>query len=67
VAPLAVSVAEVPAQTVAELTVTVGLMFTVTVVVLLPEQDPSVPLTVYTDVAVGVTVIAFAFEPVFHV
>lgn len=46
-APLAVSVAVAPEQTVAELTVTVGIGLTVNTEVLLPEHPEVVPVTVY--------------------
>jgi hypothetical protein len=60
VAPLAVKVAEVPAQTVALFTVTVGVGLTVTWLVSAPVHPLDVPVTVYVIVAVGLatTVVA---------
>jgi hypothetical protein len=49
-----------------ELTTTVGVAFTVTVVVFTFVQPPLVPDTVYTVVEDGVTLIAFVVAPVFH-
>ena len=45
-APLAVKVAVLPEHIVTEFTVTVGVGFTVTVEVLVPEQPAVVPVTV---------------------
>ena len=55
-APVAVNVAEFPAQIVAEFTVITGVDTTVTVDVAVAEQVPAVPVTVYTAVVVGVAV-----------
>lgn len=66
VAPLAVNVAELPAQTVAELTLTVGVVFTVTVVVFKSEQFPLVPVIVYAVVEEGDGLITAVLAPVFH-
>ena len=53
-APLAVSVVLLPAQiVVVPDTVIVGIGFTVTVTVVVPVQEPCVPLTVYVVVAAG--------------
>lgn len=46
VAPVAVNVAEAPAQIVSEFTATTGFAPTVTVAVAVPEQVPVVPVTV---------------------
>jgi hypothetical protein len=56
VAPLAVRVAEEPAHTVAEFTVTTGKAFTVTVEEAVPSHPEVVPVTVYVVVAAGVAV-----------
>jgi hypothetical protein len=53
---LAVNVAVVPEQIVGELTVTVGVGFTVTTAVLVDVQLPVVPVTTYVVVAVGFAV-----------
>lgn len=52
------NVADEPEHTVAELTVTVGIGFTVRTAVFVPEQFDDVPVTVYVvdDVALLVTV-----------
>jgi hypothetical protein len=55
VAPLAVKVAALPEHTVALLTETVGVAFTVTETVFVLAQPPVLPVTVYTVVDEGVT------------
>ena len=55
-APEAVNTIGLPAQTVPEFTVTVGLGITVTVDVAVVVQLPFTPVTVYTVVADGVAV-----------
>jgi hypothetical protein len=60
-APLAFSVADAPLHIVGELTVTVGVGFTVTTAVAAAVHDPVVPTTVYVVVTVG---LAVTFAPV---
>jgi hypothetical protein len=62
-----VRVAEFPEQIVAELTLTVGVVFTVTVAVLTFEQFPVVPVTVYNVVAAGEGAIVEVRAPVLQV
>ena len=45
-APPAVSIADSPEQIVADVTVTVGVVFTVTAAIAEPVQDPLLPVTV---------------------
>jgi hypothetical protein len=66
VPPAAVNVADAPAQIEGELTVIVGIGFTVTVATAEPEQPDVVPVTVYEVVVVGATVLGFEVEPPFH-
>ena len=66
-APLAVRVAEVPLQMLAEFTEMLGVVFTVTLEVLNPLQFPLDPVTVYTAFAVGDTTMLVALDPVLHV
>lgn len=66
-APVAVNVAVCPAQIAGELTVTVGVAFTVTVAVFIAEQVPFDPVTVYTVVEGGETLVVDVFAPVLHV
>jgi hypothetical protein len=56
VAPFAVSVAVLPEQIVGELTVTIGVGFTVTTAVLVDVQLPVIPVTTYVVVEAGVAV-----------
>jgi hypothetical protein len=63
-APLAVRTPELPAQIVAEFTLTDGVVFTETVEVAIPEQMPFVPVTVYTVVEEGLTTILLLVDPV---
>ena len=58
-APVAVNVAEDPAQMVGEFTVTTGNGVTVTVLVAVPLHVPIVPVTVYVVVEAGVAVTGF--------
>lgn len=60
-------VAVCPEQIDAEFTARVGVAFTVTVVVFEEEQEPLLPLTVYTVVVEGVTVTLVELEPVLQV
>ena len=46
---------------------TVGVLFTVTMEVLVAMHPPIVALMVYTALAVGVTVMLWLFDPVLHV
>lgn len=66
VAPLALSVVGFPEQIEAELTFTVGVALTVTVEVLALVQPAVVPVTVYTVVPDGVTLILVDVAPVFQ-
>ena len=65
-APEAVSVAELPAQTVELLTLTVGVAFTFTCAVFVFTQFPLVPVTVYTVVEAGLTTILDVEALVLH-
>jgi hypothetical protein len=56
-APDAVSTVDAPLQMLALTALTVGLLFTVTMEVLVATHPPIVALMVYTALAVGVTVI----------
>jgi len=70
VAPLAVKLAVAPGQTDGELTVIVGLGFTVTVDTAVPVHPAVVPVTVYVVVAEGEAVAVFApvdVAPALHV
>ena len=67
-APEAVNVAELPAHTVAEVTVMDGNAFTVTdVVAVFTQPVDAVPVTVYTAVVVGVTATVAVVAPVLQV
>jgi hypothetical protein len=67
-APLAVKLVACPAQIVAELSVILGVAFTVIVlVVLLMQPFKAVPVMVTTIVARGLKTKLFPFEPVLHV
>jgi hypothetical protein len=59
-------VAEFPEQIVALLTLTVGVVLTVTVAVFAPLHPLEVPVTVYTVVPDGLTVIVEVVAPVFQ-
>jgi hypothetical protein len=61
-----VSVAELPAQMLAEFTVTVGFGFTVTVEVFATLQMPVVPVTVYTVVTMGAGLMIAVDCPLLH-
>ena len=61
-APLAINVAELPEQTVALLTVMVGLLFTVTLVVVDPVHEPLAPVIVYVVFTIWVAITLVPFE-----
>jgi hypothetical protein len=67
-APLAVKVVVLPEQIVFELatTFTVGVVFTVTVNAFTSIHEPVVPVTVYTVVKFGFTLMLVLVEVVFH-
>ena len=67
VAPLAVSVADWPEQMLALFTATVGLPLTVTVRVIEELQVPLLPVTVYTVVIDGLTLVEAVRAPVLQV
>ena len=68
VAPPALRFAALPAHTVPPMaTVTVGSALTVTVDVFAELQEPEEPVTVYTVVDDGLTLMLVLLEPVFQV
>lgn len=68
VAPEADKFALAPAQIVADVAVIVGEVFTVTVVVFsAPTHEPLAPVTEYTVVAAGLTLMFADVAPVFQV